>query len=449
MQYAYRLTAAIIACACGAVLPSPAGASGFYIQEQSVSGLGTAFAGAVADTQDASTIFYNPAGMTALDRAQFVAGTNIISPNFEFKNNGSSVSTTVGTGGGTVALSGGTGGDPFPTALVPNIYLAAPLSANKRLWAGIGISAPFGLANEYNDDFVGRYDSTENVLKIIDVAPSLAYAVTPWLSLGFGLDVQYADAKLETAVPSPITAGGPVPGTDGMTDLSGKDTTMGFNTGAIIAAGDNTRIGLHYRQGVSHTLQGRLITRVPSDVPGVGGTVSRVDGGAELDLPNMVSTGISHKMNDKLTLLGSVNWTEWSNFDDIPVQLANGTFSQSEQNYKNTWSFAAGARYQATPDLELKAGLQFDATPSVDGFRSTRVPDGDRTWVSGGAAYKLSNSWVLDLAATYVDVSEEDINLTHTVAIGANSTTSTLQGSTEGSVGIFSAALRYNFDTPY
>ena len=432
---------------CGEAMPALAG--GFYIQEQSVSGLGTAFAGAVADTPDASTIYYNPAGMIGLTGAEISTGVNMISPNAKFDNTNSIVSSTPGTGGARVTLSGNDGGDPFDWAAVPNAYIAVPVSTEHKIWAGVGVSAPFGLANEYNDDFFGRYDSTENALMTINVAPSLAYGVTDWLSVGFGVDIQYADATLKNAIPSPITAGGPTLATDGEADLSGDDTTVGFNAGVIIKPDSKTRIGVHYRQGISHTLEGELVTRVPSDVPGVGGNIIRTGGKAELDLPNIASAGISYQATDKLKVLFGVNWYEWSNFNDIPVQLDSGTFTQTFQNYEDTWGFAAGARYQLNDRLMLKAGAQFDPTPTVDHFRSTRIPDGDRTWVSGGASYDINDKWSLDVAATYVDIGEEDVDIEHRVAIGAASTTYDIDATTEGDVGIFSGALRYKFTMPY
>jgi long-chain fatty acid transport protein len=423
----------------------PALAGAFYIQEQSVSSLGTAFAGAAADTPDASTIFFNPAGMTDLDGRQFSIGSNIISPVSDYTDRGSTVSSLPGTGGATVTLSGDNGSDPFDAAAVPNIYFAFPLSDNNQWWAGIGVSAPFGLANEYEDDYDGRYDSTENELMTIDVAPSIAYAPCDFISIGFGLNLQQADAKLESAVPSPITAGGPTPATDGLSDLSGDDTTIGFNAGVILKPYENTRIGVHYRQGISHTLKGRLITRIPDDVPGVGGTFTKVGGSAELDLPNIVSFGISQQVNDRLKILFSVTWHEWQNFDDIAIQLDSGASQIALQNYRNTWAFALGARYEMNERLTLKAGVQYDPTPTQDHFRTTRIPDGDKTWVTAGASYDLNDKLTLDVGAAYINVSEESILLDGTVPIGGASTTYNIRGDVEGSVGIASAALRYKF----
>src|SRR5262245_46239225 len=111
-----------VICGISALLQiaSPALAASFYLQEQSVSGLGDAYAGAVADTPDASTVYYNPAGMTDLEQAQFSVGTHVIIPNARFKDTESTVASTLGTGGAIVPMEGQDGGNPFDAAAVPN-----------------------------------------------------------------------------------------------------------------------------------------------------------------------------------------------------------------------------------------------------------------------------------------------------------------------------------------
>lgn len=440
----------ILCIAAALMVPGTAFAGGFYIQEQSVSGLGTAFAGAAADTPDASTIYYNPAGMTDLGSAEISTGVHYISPRSSFDNQGSTASSQPGTGGGNVALSGDDGSDPFPSAAVPNFYAAAPVNDDGSLWAGIGVSSPFGLGNEYDDDFTGRYDSTENEMITINAAPSIAWAPDERISVGAGVDVQYVDATLKSALPSPITAGGPVPATDGSTDLSGDALSVGFNVGAILKPDAATRIGVHYRHGIDHKLEGQLKTRVPTDIPAVGGNLLTENISATLNLPSIASFAVSRQVTPKLKILGGINWYRWSSFEDIPVERADGSVDHTPQNYSNTWGFAAGARYRVRENLELKTGAQYDQTPTADGFRSTRVPDGDRTWVSAGATYDINDKWVFDLSGTYVDVSEEDINLTNTVDYGGGATaTYNLNGKIEGDVSIVSAALRYKFGRKY
>lgn len=165
-------------------------AGGFYIQEQSASGLGSAFAGVTAIPRDASTLFYNGAGMTELSGTHVNAGAHILFADASMKDKGS---TLFGP-----AIGGDNGGNPFDPALVPNAYITHQLT--DKVWLGLGVSAPFGLKLEYDNNFFGRYDSLKNELTIIDVQPTMAYKVNDWLSAAVAINYQYADAKLTSAV---------------------------------------------------------------------------------------------------------------------------------------------------------------------------------------------------------------------------------------------------------
>ncbi|HPP46810.1 MAG TPA: outer membrane protein transport protein, partial [Accumulibacter sp.] len=65
-------------------------ASGFQLMEQG-SGLGSAYAGSAAKANDASTIFWNPAGMTQLQSREVSGGVTLVKPSFKFNDQGSSV----------------------------------------------------------------------------------------------------------------------------------------------------------------------------------------------------------------------------------------------------------------------------------------------------------------------------------------------------------------------
>lgn len=172
-----------------------ADAAGFYIKEQSVTGLGRAFAGESAVSEDASTIFFNPAGMTRLQGPEASAGVHLLVPRADLENRGSSSSSPAGT----LPIGGSDGGNPYDPTPVPNAYFAYPVMG-RDLWVGLGVSAPFGLANKYDANWFGRYDSIETDLLTINIAPSVAYKVLDWVSIGGGIDIQYADAKLVNAV---------------------------------------------------------------------------------------------------------------------------------------------------------------------------------------------------------------------------------------------------------
>ncbi len=418
-------------------IPAQTDAAAFYIQEQSVSALGTASAGSAVLAEDASTIFFNPAGMTELSGPQIMVGAHILRPSADATDLGS----TVTNGGGTVSTGNNDGGDPFDIEAIPNAYFAYPVLPNNNLWLGIGISAPFGLANDYGTNWLGRYDSIESELKTIDIAPSIAYAPYDWLSIGGGVNVQYADAKLISAIPSPSGAVGTAsPSTDGIQDLSGDAVTAGFNVGILLKPIEGTKFGAHYRSAISHELEGRVVVNTPTDV--LGGIRSEQGGNVGLDLPDVATVSASHMLTDRLEVLGSVSWIGWSNFDTIPVELENGTSSVRTLNYENTNAFSVGARYQLNNKWLLRAGYQFDETPTNDEFRTTSIPDGDRQWFAAGASYDYNDKWTFDVAGVYVDVSEEEVNLTEAGAFGGSTTTNV---KTDGNVGIISLAATYKF----
>ncbi len=66
-------------------------ASGFALIEMNASGQGNAYAGAAVGTGNASTIFFNPAGMMSLAGDQLVVVGHLIAPSSSFENDGSSV----------------------------------------------------------------------------------------------------------------------------------------------------------------------------------------------------------------------------------------------------------------------------------------------------------------------------------------------------------------------
>jgi long-chain fatty acid transport protein len=416
----------ILALLAGA---QPASAAGFYIKEQSVTGLGRAFAGESAMAEDASTIFFNPAGMTRLLGPEATAGAHLLVPRTDLENRGSSASVRTPAGAATRPIGGSDGGNPYDPTPVPNAYFAYPLM-DRDLWVGLGVSAPFGLANKYNADWFGRYDSIETDLLTIDIAPSVAYKVLDWVSIGGGIDIQYADAKLTNA----IFAG---TGPDIISNVEGDDWAVGYNVGILFEPLPTTRVGIHYRSKIDHTLEGDV------KLNRAGASLSNLPGTADLNLPDIIAVGFAHDVTPALTVMAEYNWYGWSTFKEIRVKRSGLADQVVTQNYQDTFSVAVGAQYKVDDAWTVRGGFHYDETPTVNGFRSTRTPDGDRYWLSAGLSYDVSDSFTVDVAYTHVFIDDADINTSQTGAAAALSTNT--RAMAEGSVDIFAAALRYKF----
>ena len=425
------VSALVLTTAC-----QSAQAAGFYIQEQSVSGLGTAFAGSVTSIEDSSTVYFNPAGMTGLEGIHAQAAAHLLIPTSELTNTGST------NPGGAGAISGGDGGNPYSPSPIPNLF--ATYQINNQFWAGIGVTAPFGLANEYDDDWFGRYDSIKTELAVIDIAPSVAMKINDQLSVGGGLNIQYADAELTSAA-----FGG---ATEGVSKLEGDSIDFGYNVGVRYEPVTGTVFGATYRSAISHELDGRI------SATGTTNADFDVKGTADLDLPDMATFGASHELNDKWKLMGQATWFGWNNFQDITAitdesfsvlgglitRAPGDVVSSVVQNYQATWAFALGAEYDYSKDWTFRGGVQFDETPTTDQFRTSRTPDGDRTWISGGATYNINENLSLDLAGTYIFIEEEEINVQRNNAF-STAVQNTVSADTEGNVGIVAVGLNYKF----
>ena len=409
---------AAVAAAVLLLATQSAWCAGFAIVEQSVRGLGTAYAGAGAIAQDPSTIFYNPAGLTHLDGDQMEAGLHWISPQAEFNDKGSTHIT-----GMNLNIRGKDGEKGGEDAFVPNFYYSHSFS--DALKAGIGVNAPYGLMTEYDRDWTGRYHGVKSSLKTININPTVAYRFSDTVSAGFGVSIQYAEAELTNSVDfGTIFASslGTTPqGDDGYAKVEGDDWDYGLNLGVLFEPAETTRIGLSFRSQISHELEGDAKFSYPNEMiaaaaasPGL--RLVNCDVTADLTLPAFLELSAYHELNDQWALLASITWTNWKQMEEIRIEFDSGAAdSVVTMEWEDTFRYALGAIYTPMPELALRAGVCFDESPVPNAERrSVRVPDGDRIWTSFGVGYMVSPMFEVNLgyAHLFIDDPEVDKDLT-------------------------------------
>ena len=391
---------------CLTVMSSSAMATGFFLNQQSVQGLGRSDAGNAAAASDVSTVYYNPAGMPYLWRddaaggadTRFAIGAQLIVPRAQHLNTGSTATTPLS--GGAVAYAGPNGSDPTAPTPVPNVFLAHRLSGGQG-FVGVGMTSPFGLSAKFNNDWFARYDSIETSLRTVNLTAVGAYQVTPAFSIGGGLDLQYARSKQVAAVPDPLNFGGPTAATDARAESTGSAWTPGFNAGFMWQANEKTRFGMHYRSEIDHKMSGTVTTSGLTGLLAAGN--GAVGATSRLKLPRVVGTGVAHRVDDRLTLYGEVDWYGWATLKELRIQYDNGAAdSVRVTNYRNTFAYAIGGEYRQTARLTLRSGVQWDFTPTVDGFRDTTFPDSNRFVIAAGASYRVSRGAYFDFAVNHV-----------------------------------------------
>ena len=434
-------------------------AAGFALVENSAQGQGNAFSGGGAAATDASTVWFNPASMTALPAGTvFQATGHIIAPSFEYTDRGSRQKA----GAGTIALLPGarTNDDSGVTAAVPNLYYKRDLTDDLKF--GLSVNTPFGLATKYEGDWIGRYQAVESNIISFNVNPSLGYRVNDMLSLGAGVSVMYMDAKLTNAIDfdavclggaAPAACATAVPGTgthDGFVENRADGFGYGFNLGAMLSFNKDTRFSVAYRSQVQQTLDGKAKFNVPAGISAVAAVQAGIaaafaDDGitAKLKLPASISFSGFHQINDRWAVMGDATWTQWSSIPELRIVFDKSTTAGGPGvdtlKWKDSWRLAGGASYKVNSRWTVRAGVAYDETPIPSATsRTARLPDNDRIWTSLGATYRYSDNLSVDVGYTHLFIRDTPIART-------GSTGSVLIGTYESDANLFSGQLRYSW----
>lgn len=435
-------------------LKNNASAAGFAIIEQSVSGLGNAYAGGSAGAEDATTLFYNPAGITRIKGAQFVIGGHIIIPEARFKNKGS---THVLQGVTGIGLRGNNGGDGGVTVYVPNLYYTRPLT--DRLYFGFAINSPFGLSTEYDKDWVGRYHSIKSELITVNINPTIAYKVSDRFSIAGGFNLQYLKAELSSAIDfgtldaigyfAPIIPAGGlglVPqGSDGYVTLEGDSWGYGFNFGVLYEISDSSRVGVSYRSRITHRVKGDAdFSNVPAGLSLLP-VFKDTNASAKIILPDTFSVGFYHLLTSDLALMGDITLTRWSVLDELRFQFDNPNQPDSvtTTRWDDSFRYSLGMSYYASKELIFRTGIAYDETPIQEArYRTPRIPDGDRLWLAVGLGYSPGRHFTIDLGYAHLFVNDPEIRKT---PVGEDLLRGGLKGNFDANVNIISAQLTYKF----
>lgn len=413
-------------------LVSDANAAGFQLSEHTISGAGRAFAGAGVAGDDASDMFYNPAGLTLNSGRNLQIGLSAIELDGEFENTGSSQNLPVGNSLVTIPTRGTTEG-PELSAVIPNLFYTSPDLGSFRY--GVGITSPFGLKTEYDDNWVGRYHALVSDLKIVDINPAFAWTVNDSLAVGAGFNIQVVDAELSQAQFTGT-------GIDGRAKLTGDNVGYGFTLGAIFQPGSSTRVGLGFRSKVKHDVDGELeITGTPRD--------SILGASTSVDLPETVYLSINQEINDQWGVYGSLRWTNWSRFEELRIKFDGGIAPDqvTDESWNDSSRLSIGVDYKLNQKWTLRAGYAHDETPIPDPQRRTpRIPDSDRDLFSIGGSYHASDSLTFDFAFIYLDADDSEMDTTVGLVAGQPALTDTLRGNFVGtSLSAFGAQMQWTF----
>lgn len=485
-------------------LPS-AQAGSFGLNEQSVSSLGSAYAGGAAQAEDVSTIFFNPAGLALLDHGELQIAGQFIAPSGTFRNQGSRL-VAPGTPFNNEPLTGGNGGNAGVDHLIPNVYLSQPLfrsPAYGDLSVGIGLTVPFGLETDYQPDWVGRYAALRTKLITFDIQPTVAYRFLDRISIGAGLDIQYASARLSQAIdfgeigaetlapfyaalPGRLAASGvplaAIPGAvaateraysaagfvpqghDGVAEVQGDDWSVGFTVGLVfeylkgneLQFLQDGRFGFSYRSAIDHTLKGTGEFRGVPSLTATGAPVQfpfpsalqdvffNQGASAGLDLPAVFHFSLYQRFLQKFAVMGDIEWTRWDRLQQIDINFSSPSTPANVLNlqYDDTVRYSVGFEWYALKQLTLRAGFAYDETPIQSAeTRTPRIPDNDRYFVSAGLRWQPCSYVALDVG--YAHLFMQDPTVDFTDSLGHN-----VKGKFDVGIDVVSASITFLWGGP-
>ncbi|NDB34038.1 MAG: long-chain fatty acid transporter [Flavobacteriia bacterium] len=369
---------------------------GFQVnfQGQKQQGMGCAGSGFI---QDASTLFFNPAGAGFSKKSEVNAACSPIIGNIMFVDSATQ----------QVHRSENPIGTPF------NLYVLLKSKKAHRLAYGLSVTTPFGSTVQYAPNWIGRFALTRLSMKVFHIQPTVAYKITDNLSLGVGMVFSPGSVNLQKDVPVQFDNGN-----FGHAEISGSAMGYGYNAGIYYDGGGILSAGFSYRSGINMAVQdGKVTFTVPTSL---SANFPSGELATSLSLPSVSTLGIHLRPSEKIHLVLDVNHVGWKTYDTLAFDYAQNTSSladtKSARNYKNIFAFRGGVQYDAfskdkTPIFQLRLGGGYGFSPVQDGYLTPETPDGNRAYITAGFSWIIGSKWSVDASVYATRIQRADTNL--------------------------------------
>ena len=345
---------------------------------------GNAFA---AQADNASAVFYNPAGMTQLQGIQTAGGAQFVSINTKF------TSPT----GATTANSGSVIGLPPPGQFFFTANLKdLGLSALGNLSVGLAVQNLYGFAAKYPANGPFNTSVTFAQLPLIAIKPTLAYKLTESLSIGLGADILtfasvLGEGHAERRFQAPPGSGFPA-GTE--LELNGNGTTAGLNASFLYTPW-RTEDGKP-RLSLAGIWRSQAVLPLNGEFRANGALLANAS--TAIRLPEVWTGGLAywpvrnHEKEWKVEV--DVDYVSWQSLRNNDVQLSNEATLPSPQQWKNVITVNVGTEYKWLSltdnhawDVALRTGYIRSHTPVTDLSFDPAFPDNDVHVASVGIGF--------------------------------------------------------------
>ncbi|WP_310619188.1 OmpP1/FadL family transporter [Flexibacterium corallicola] len=426
----------------------------FALREQSAFYQGLSFAGYGVQSESLSSMFWNPATIVGREGMQGESVNTGVFPRADIDTDYAAYDTPEN---GFVPLNNipgaaaGSAGDVGENAWLGSSY--GTYQVNDRIFLGLSVTAPFGLATKPNSEWAGQIYARSSRVLSVNATPMIGTAITDYLSVGVGLQVQYFQVRLKSAFP---------PGGEGVlerfvglegiradagtAELEGEDHNLGFGgtIGVLINPMENLQIGVGYRSPIRHELKGHL-KKPAFSFFGMEVPAERTPITSTLTLPEQINASFQYDFLENARIMGTFEWTNWSRFSSFKVYNRVTGEEETELSffYNDGYYLSIGGEYDYNGQFTFRAGVGYEWSPIDDANRSPRLPDTDRVWLSAGLSYN------------YKDWLSADIGYSHLFAVGDDKININpdsfqyegvwFEGNVDGAADIISGSIRIKY----
>jgi long-chain fatty acid transport protein len=336
-------------------------------QDAFASARGEAF---VATADNPSAIYYNPAGITQMPGLRSRSGVYGLYYDTAFEPPAAAPNA-----GRTYHIENN-------LAAVPQFF-ATYVPTNRPVAFGFGIYSPFGGKVNWPQDTGFRTVALEGSLLYVSMHPVVAWKITPTLSLGAGVTINYAKIDFEQGLLRNQT---PFPN---RFEFIGDGWTVGYNAGVLWQPRETLSFGATFRSQTSLTAAGRTEFEQQPVIQ-----LTELPASAGYTFPLSVALGVSYRPTPGWNLEFNADYTDWSSFNTSTIHQETVPPFPVQQNidvqfgWQASWLYEFGVTRYLAGGWQVSAGYVFSQNSVPDTYYNPVSADLDRHVFSMGTGYR-------------------------------------------------------------
>ena len=349
-----------------------AAANGFGLPDQDAfaTARGEAF---VATADNASAIYYNPAGIAQLTGSNLRGGLNSVYFEPTYQPPGGKPNS-----GQTYYSS-----DNF--AFLPQLFYTYTAKGAPYSF-GLGVYAPYGGNMNWPQDTGFRSVAISGSLKYVTINPVVAIKLLPSLSVGAGAMVNYAKISMYQGLRPATTRGA------NFFNFTGDGWSVGYNAGVLWQPLTELSFGATFRSSARMNFQGNTDFQL---FPGAYNTPAQRDASAQFTFPLTTVFGVSYRPTPKWNIEVDANYTDWSSFGTVNIEQApppvRRPFTQNvpvNLDWQASWMYELGVTRYFDNGWHVSGGYVFNQNSVPNTYYTPLAADLDRNFFSLGTGFK-------------------------------------------------------------